>query len=119
VLHLSETFVDRIVSKDMLSKIGFHEEEIIDKIIQTGLTEGKLMKFVDEFRMIDEDGSGEIDFEEMKELLKKMWSAYPEYADGNADINDEDVWKRMKKFDANSDGKVSQGEYLRYMILHG
>ena len=59
----------------------------------------------DAFSVLDQDASGEIDSEELKEILKKV----------STDITDEQIEDLMKIADKDGSGSIDQGEFLHAM----
>lgn len=61
----------------------------------------------DLFESADADGSGLLNLEEVRDLIKNVDNGFP----------DEDIVKLMKTMDVNNDGKINFQEFERVMAL--
>mmetsp|Transcript_152762 Transcript_152762/g.265400 ORF Transcript_152762/g.265400 Transcript_152762/m.265400 type:complete len:362 (-) Transcript_152762:81-1166(-) len=61
-------------------------------------------KIKKEFRMLDKNGDGQLDFDELKDLLRQGGS-----------FSDDEVQKLYDKCDSNHDGKISFSEFVDYV----
>jgi len=68
---------------------------------------GGIASLKDLFESADADGSGLLNLEEVRDLIKNVDNGFP----------DEDIVKLMKTMDVNNDGKINFQEFERVMAL--
>jgi len=70
------------------------------------MAENQKKKIMAQFKKLDQNGDGQLDFDELKVLLKR----------GNPTFKDEEVKKLYDSCDVNHDGKVSFEEFVDYVF---
>ena len=77
---------------------------------QHNIDKWDMLKLLDYFNAVDEDGSGEIDLEEFQQLLRKVYKNR---------VDDEAIADIFKVYDADGTGSMDLDEFFYFALSHG
>lgn len=105
---LSQDEVARVMARYDLDGSGDMDRAEFESLVADGLLlDEKLADYKAAFDAVDTDGSGDINADELLELLKRMgW---------DASTNISTVLSMMQKYDDNQDGRLQFNEFMRLM----
>ena len=103
---------------DQLDHLGTRMQHNLEQQIQarnaTGVSEEQMKEFTETFRYFDKDDSGYLDHREFKSCLRSLgYTALEVVEEGE---EDPEFMAILNSVDPNMDGRVSQSEFMAFMI---
>ena len=112
VTPTQEEVSQMIEEVDVNSNGEIEFEEFCVLMVRNMKDKDDLQTFTEAFKILDSDGSGEIDKEELKEMLRA-------FSRMGEDIPDSEIDAMIREADTDGDGQISYKEFCRVMTVEG
>jgi len=110
-----EAHIFRMYDKDGDGNIDFKEFMMVLYIMSNGTPEENLKQI---FRIFDINNDGTLSPDEMDKLVKDLSKMFTKKDNPNTMSHEELAHKAFKEMDADSDGKITQEEFVRACLNH-